>query len=66
MVKDCRFQLRLGMGGPVGLDFGAVMLMAQARGAVSPLLSEVLPDLEMVLMHMLQRDPEDDDGPGGE
>lgn len=37
-------------GQPFGLDFGAVMLMAQARGTDLALLSEVLPAIEAAIL----------------
>lgn len=34
------------MGGPFGLDFGAVLMMGAAMGADLELLADVLPDVE--------------------
>tara|TARA_R110000850_G_scaffold148008_1_gene270292 strand:+ start:523 stop:705 length:183 start_codon:yes stop_codon:yes gene_type:complete len=38
------------MNGPTGLDFGAVLAMAGARGLDPDLLADVLPDVEQVLV----------------
>lgn len=65
VIKGCRWQLRVGMSGAHGLDFAAVMAVAAARGADSPLLAEVLPSIEAVLMTAL-RNPDDAEGPEGE
>lgn len=63
-MKGCRGQLRMGFGGPVGLDFGAVMTMAQARRADLDLVADLLPDIEAELLHALReaRDAEDPEG----
>ncbi|WP_423752947.1 DUF7697 family protein [Caulobacter vibrioides] len=44
---DCAHQVRCApMGGVVGLDFGAILALAQARGADTALIAEVLPGVE--------------------
>jgi hypothetical protein len=48
------------MGGPIGLDFGAIMLIGAAQGADLELLSEVLPDFEAVVIASLADDGDDD------
>lgn len=48
------------MGGVYALDFGAVMLTAQAQGLVSPLLAEVLPDIEQILVSLLRSGGDED------
>ncbi|MGA0595397.1 DUF7697 family protein [Enterovirga sp. CN4-39] len=35
---------------PVGLDFGAIIALAEAMGAMSPLLAEVLPHVEPLIL----------------
>lgn len=64
MIKGCRWQLRTGVSGAHGLDFGAVLATAQARGAASPLLAELLPEIEGVLIQCLRSPDEDVEGPG--
>lgn len=60
VIQACRWQLRLApMGGPVGLDFGAVAQVAQAMtGGLSPLLAQVLPEVEAVLIAALRTEGE--------
>jgi hypothetical protein len=53
------------MSGPYGLDFGSILHLAEARGARSPLLAEVLPDIELILLQALKGDPEDGGGEEG-
>lgn len=36
------------MGGPIGMDFGAVMAIAAAAGADAMMLADVLPEIEAV------------------
>lgn len=48
------------MGGPYGLDMGAVMMVAQARGVDTGFLAEVLPSLERVIITAM--DDEDEGG----
>lgn len=64
MVKACRWQIRSApMGGVVGLDFGAVASFATAlAGGMSPLLAEILPEVEGVIVAQLRGDPPPDDG----
>lgn len=50
VIQGCRRQLRTSLNGPVGLDFGAVMAVAAARGCASALLAEALPDVELHLL----------------
>lgn len=64
VIKGCRWQLRMGMDGPYGLDFGAIMAVAQARQAVSPVLAEVLPRVETVLLMLMHSDA-DGEGAAG-
>lgn len=47
------------MGGPFGLDFGAIMAVAAARDVDADLLSEVLPAAEAAILASL-----DDGGEG--
>lgn len=52
------------MGGALGLDFGAVAAFATAlSGGMSPLLAEVLPEVEAVIVTQLRSSGgEPDDG----
>jgi hypothetical protein len=46
------------MGGVYGLDFGAVLLLADAMGALNPTLVDTLPEIEALLVRAYRRDPE--------
>jgi hypothetical protein len=46
------------MGGVYGLDFGAVLLLADAMGALSSILVDVLPEVEPLIVRAYRRDPE--------
>lgn len=46
------------MGGVYGLDFGAVLLLADAMGALNPILLDALPEIEPLIVHAYRRDPE--------
>lgn len=48
-------------GTAVGLDFGAVMAVGQARGADPELLSEALPDIEIAIIAGANGDPDGED-----
>ena len=64
VVTACQSQLRFGgpHGQPVGLDFGAVFQMGGALGIDLPMLAEVLPSLEAVLVARFFSDEEQTDG----
>lgn len=64
MIRNCVRQLRVGMGGAFGLDFGAVLAMGEAMGADRQMLAEVLPEVEACALGALARD--DDEVTDGE
>lgn len=45
-------------GGVYGLDFGAVLLLASAMGALNPVLVDCLPELEPLIVHTYRREPD--------
>ncbi|WP_267395582.1 MULTISPECIES: hypothetical protein [unclassified Sphingomonas] len=47
---------------PVGLDFGAVMLVAQAAGVAGPLLADLLPQIEAIIINPPEGNEEADHG----
>jgi hypothetical protein len=47
-------------GVPIGLDFGAIMLVAAAQDVDLELLSETLPDFESIVIAGLSGDPTDE------
>lgn len=55
VIQNCRSQVRTaGMGGVIGLDFGAIMAVAQARGADTGLVAALLPEIETVILTLLR------------
>lgn len=44
------------MGGVYGIDFGAVLLLAEAMGALNPVLIETLPELEPIVVRAYRRE----------
>ncbi|NKD87756.1 DUF1799 domain-containing protein [Haematospirillum sp. 15-248] len=62
-MERCAGQLRMGPMGPVGLDFGAMFLMADALGVSRAALAEFLPAAEIGLMRgITKRSDKKDDG----
>lgn len=51
-------QVRAVMGGVYGLDFGAVLLLADAMGALSSVLVDTLPEIEPLVVRAYRRDSE--------
>lgn len=62
MIEGCRFQLRVGMAGPFALDMGAILSVADHMQIRTPLLAEILPEIEAVLVTALR----DGNADGGE
>ncbi|CAO4134754.1 DUF7697 family protein [Methylorubrum extorquens] len=50
VVERCGGQVRTHRGGVYGLDFTAVLLMAEAMGASTGLLAEILPMVEPIIV----------------
>lgn len=46
------------MGGVYALDFGAVLMLADAMGALNTLLVELLPEIEPIIVRAYGRDSE--------
>jgi hypothetical protein len=46
------------MGGVYALDFGAVLMLADAMGALNPLLVDILPEIEPIIIRAYARDSE--------
>ena len=49
-------QVRAVVGGVYALDFGAVLLLADAMGALNPLLVDLLPEIEPIIVRAYRRD----------
>ncbi len=57
MLKRAVGQVRAVMGGVYALDFGAVLLLADAMGALNTLLVDLLPEIEPIIVRGYARDP---------
>jgi hypothetical protein len=44
------------MGGVYAIDFGAVLALAEAMNASSPLLADILPEIEPIIVAAYGRD----------
>ncbi|WP_170149403.1 DUF7697 family protein [Rhodoplanes roseus] len=44
------------MGGVYALDFGSVLLLADAMGALTPLVVELIPEIEPIIVRGYRRD----------
>jgi hypothetical protein len=51
-------QVRAVMGGVYGLDFSAVLLFADAMGALNPILVDALAEIEPLIVRAYARDTE--------
>jgi hypothetical protein len=49
-------QVRAAIGGVYALDFGAVLTLADAMGALNPLLIEALPEIEPIIVRAYARE----------
>jgi hypothetical protein len=56
VLKRAAGQVRAVMGGVYALDFGAVLLLADAMGALNTLLVELLPEVEPIVVRAYARD----------
>jgi hypothetical protein len=56
VIRRCAGQVRAVMGGVYAIDFGAVLALAQAMNASSPLLADVLPEIEPIIVAAYGRD----------
>jgi hypothetical protein len=56
VLKRTAGQVRAVMGGVYALDFGAVLLLADAMGALNPLLVDILPEIEPIIVRAYARD----------
>jgi hypothetical protein len=58
VLKRAAGQVRAVMGGVYALDFGAVLMLADAMGALNTLLVELLPEVEPIVVRAYARDSE--------
>lgn len=50
MIRRSAGQVRAAPGAAYALDFTAILLLAEAMGALSPLLVEALPEIEPIVI----------------
>jgi hypothetical protein len=58
VLKRAAGQVRAVMGGVYAVDFMAVLMLADAMGALTPLLVELLPEVEPIIVRAYARDRE--------
>jgi hypothetical protein len=51
-------QVRAVPGGVYAIDFGAVLTLASAMGALTPLLIDILPEIEPIIVRSYRRVPD--------
>jgi hypothetical protein len=56
VIRRSAGQVRAVMGGVYALDFGAILLLADAMGALSPFLVDALPEIEPIVVAAYRRD----------
>ena len=56
VIRRCAGQVRAVMGGVYAIDFGAVLALAEAMDASSPLLADILPEIEPIIVAACGRD----------
>lgn len=58
LLQRAAGQVRAVMGGVYAVDFSAVLLLAEAMGALSTLLVELLPEIEPIIVRAYGRNNE--------
>ena len=58
VLKRAAGQVRAVMGGVYALDFAAVLLLAEAMGALNTMLVELLPEIEPIIVRAYGRNNE--------
>lgn len=58
VIERCGGQVRTGFGGPYALDFAAILMMADAMGARTTLLADVLPAVEPLIVRAYRTEGE--------
>ena len=56
MLRRSAGQVRAVIGGVYALDFGSVLLLADAMGALTPLVVELIPEIEPIIVRGYRRD----------
>ena len=55
VIRRSAGQVRTAMGGVYALDYGAILMLASAMGALTPLLADVLPEIEPIVVNAYRR-----------
>lgn len=55
VIRRCAGQVRAVMGGVYAIDFGAVLMLAHAMGSLTPLLVDILPEIEPIVINAYRR-----------
>lgn len=50
VIRRSAGQVRIAPGGVYALDFGAILALAAAMDALSPLLADVIPEIESIVV----------------
>jgi hypothetical protein len=58
VLKRAAGQVRAAMGGVYAVDFAAVLMLADAMGALNTLLVELLPEIEPIIVRAYGRNNE--------
>lgn len=58
VIERCSWQVRGGFGSPYALDYTAILMMADAMGARTGLLAEMLPIVEPMIVRAYQTEGE--------
>ncbi len=55
VIRRCAGQVRAVTGGVYAIDFGAVLALAEAMDAALPLLADILPEIEPIIVNAYRR-----------
>jgi hypothetical protein len=58
VLRRAAGQVRAIPGGVYAVDFGAVLALADAMGAINPLLVDILPEIEPIIVRSYRRSSE--------
>lgn len=61
VIRRCGGQVRAAFAGPYALDYGAILMMANAMGAETALLADALPSVEPIIVKAYRENADDGD-----
>ncbi len=61
VIRRCGGQVRAAFAGPYALDYGAILMMADAMGAETALLVDALPSVEPIIVKAYRENADDGD-----